>query len=204
MKANRALGDGQAKPGATCLAAARVVDAVEGPEKFIERIFRNSRTRVENANHGFGFALASSAHQPNFRAAAFLGVARGIADDVLNGTMQQCGNAHDLAIVLDEALDTAISSLTFEVCISDNFFDHLAEENRCFLPRVASAFEPGNGKQSANEIVKPIGFEIDALQGAMCFHAGALTGQGRSYVQTRKRRPQLMGDVVQQTSLSVH
>ena len=44
VQTDSSLGDGETQPCSACLAAARIVDAIERPEKFVERILLNSRT----------------------------------------------------------------------------------------------------------------------------------------------------------------
>ena len=113
--------------------------------------------------------MALAAFQRDFRAGAFTSVSRGIADHVFDRAVQQTGHAHDRAIFLDHALHAAIAALGFEVGVGRDALDHLPKKDRRLLPRVASAFETGDGEQSADQFVQPFSFQIDAFERAVGF-----------------------------------
>ena len=79
-----------------------------------------------------------------------------------------------------------------------------AKRHRRLLPRIAATFETRDGQQPTDQFVQAIGFEIDAVERAVSFRAGALPRQRSSYVKTSQRRAEFVGNVIQQSGLRFH
>ena len=76
-------------------------------------------------------------------------------------------------------------------------------QNRRLLPGVVATLQAGDGEQSSDQFVQALGFEVDALERAVRFDAGALMGQGGGHVKTGEWRPQFVRNVVEQSGLGV-
>src|SRR6266851_5409623 len=84
VEAHRSLGDGKPQPGATSLAATRIVNAIEGPEELIQRFLGNAGARIDNTDHGFGTRITLASLQRDLRAGPFPRITRGIAHHIFN------------------------------------------------------------------------------------------------------------------------
>src|SRR5262249_23148916 len=98
-----------------------------------------------------------------------------VSNHVFDCAAQQRGTAEHDEVFRDRHLDTSVTALNFKFGIGRNFGNEFFQMDGGPLYAFFSALQPGNGKQPANQLVEPIGFEIDSLQRALGVRSTTLT-----------------------------
>jgi len=155
MKSHGAIRYGQTQTHSASLASARVVDPVKRAEEFVECVLGHARTGIQDSHDCFGaaqFVIPKLAFphgpavwasirrsrrrqtharlQANLDGRALVRVANGIADNILDGAVQQAWASHHHTVVHDGGLDMAAPALRLESRIFSNFVNDLFEANR--------------------------------------------------------------------------
>src|ERR1700722_9033094 len=86
VEAHRTLGDRQSKTDAARVAAASIVQAVEGLKQFFQRISRNTVAAISHPDYRLA-NCARALFQLNLHYRAFAGIADRVARDILDRTV---------------------------------------------------------------------------------------------------------------------
>ncbi len=197
VQLHRAAGDGQAQAEAV---GAGVGAALEGFEDAPQAALVDARAVVADAHHQAFAAL----HQARAHAhlGARRGVAHGVADDVLEGPVEQflVGAAEER--LLGYKAHLAALARRFEAGVLDDLRQQLDDVQQAVFAAVLARLGPRQGEQLLDQLVHAPRLALDALQ-----HAGLprrLPQQADGGAHPRQRRTQLVGDVVQQVLLRLH
>src|SRR5580698_564843 len=202
MEAHRALRNSQTQTNPASLPAASIVQAIKRLEQLFERIRRNAGAAIGDSNHGLRDSAVLRLLQMNFDRCAFVRVTDGVADYILDRTVQQgCISAHSPDSGGNFAAYVATPRLRFELRIFRHIEHNVVEQNRRGGHALLTIFEARQSEQAANEFIEAAGFEFDALKHHRAFRSGALPGQAKRYIQARQGRSQFMRNVIEQTRL---
>jgi len=120
MKANDALGDGQSKAGPTRVAISRIGDSVKRAEDVRQLRLGNAWSMVPDSHEGTPCAFLMRLANRYLDRGARRSVTDRIADDILDGTMQQLGIAMYSAVVARVELYRSILTLEFKLTIGND------------------------------------------------------------------------------------
>ena len=89
MEADGSFGDGQSQSDAAGVSAAGVIEAVKRLKQLVECVGGNSRAAVADVQHSLRPAYGNGSTQLDLNRRSFRSVTDRVADDVLDGAVQQ-------------------------------------------------------------------------------------------------------------------
>jgi hypothetical protein len=104
-------------------------------------------------------------------------------------------------LVHDLAFDPALAGLCLKISVSCHFLDQFLQPNFDLPHAAVAAIKPGYRGEVSNQVVHPLGLEVDPVEHSLSVGAGALTGKLECNAQSRQRRTQFVRNVLQQSAL---
>src|SRR5689334_10978570 len=121
MQTNDSIRDSQSETDATGLAAASVINSVEGTKNVAQGDFRNAVAGIGYPDDGFMLDSGIRPLKTNLDRRAFPRVTGSVSHHVFDSAVQKRGGSHDHGIAANHTADFAVPALRFEIGIAADF-----------------------------------------------------------------------------------